>query len=509
VASTRDDWDSRALLQLALLAGLSAVNRVDSLILLLPLLVYAAARHGPRRALPIVMAGLAPLFAWELFSIIYYGFPVPNTAYAKLPDAVPLGVRLAKGVGYLASSARFDPVAALVLACGMSAPLVFRARRCLPLAAGAGAYLLYALYVGGDFMAGRFFTAPMVLALAAAMRSVPAETRGWPLVPAAAAVALTLSFGIRSPLLTTARYGAAWDRAANIDARGVADERAVYYPFTGLLRAQQAGQPPQHPWFDEGRALPPGGVRASFWIGFTGFGAPRDAYIIDELGLADPLMARLPPSAPLTGRTGHLGRVVPPGYLETRRTGKNQLQNPALARYLDRLRLVAEGDLFTAERWRAIWELKPGRLDALRAHSLDVYVDAGALATPRRDGTRWDARGAVVLAAGATLHVRLDGEIQTPALLLSAGGTTATRSSSGEARLGWPRSSPTRSEASGCGRGACPYPVTPAPSTASRFALSRVTVATRSDTWAKSSPEPRPSSREGAGRSARLLNAGA
>ena len=42
----------------------------------------------PRAWLPIVL-GLLPLVAWEIFSIIYYGFPFPNTACSKIKTGIP------------------------------------------------------------------------------------------------------------------------------------------------------------------------------------------------------------------------------------------------------------------------------------------------------------------------------------------------------------------------------------------------------------------------------------
>ena len=41
-----------------------------------------------RAFLPSVL-GFIPLIAWELFSLIYYGFLLPNTAYAKLNTGLP------------------------------------------------------------------------------------------------------------------------------------------------------------------------------------------------------------------------------------------------------------------------------------------------------------------------------------------------------------------------------------------------------------------------------------
>jgi len=36
-----------------------------------------------------LVVGFAPLLLWELFAVVYYGFPFPNTAYAKLAAGIP------------------------------------------------------------------------------------------------------------------------------------------------------------------------------------------------------------------------------------------------------------------------------------------------------------------------------------------------------------------------------------------------------------------------------------
>ena len=39
--------------------------------------------------------GFLPLLCWEMFALLYYGFPFPNTAYAKLSHGLPRGELLA------------------------------------------------------------------------------------------------------------------------------------------------------------------------------------------------------------------------------------------------------------------------------------------------------------------------------------------------------------------------------------------------------------------------------
>ena len=75
---------SRRLLVLSLSTALLMINRFDTGLLVLPALGVAIWRAGWRAAVVPVAIGMLPLAAWEVFSVVYYGFPFPNTAYSKL-----------------------------------------------------------------------------------------------------------------------------------------------------------------------------------------------------------------------------------------------------------------------------------------------------------------------------------------------------------------------------------------------------------------------------------------
>jgi len=348
----------RSLLVLGLLAGLGALNRLDTVLVSAPILVHAWwERRGLRGAVALA-AGFLPLLAWELFSIVYYGFPFPNTYYAKLPADLPRGVVLGHGGDALIGSAILDPLLAVVLLGGAVVALAPRGRRALwPLAAGIALQIGYVVWIGGDFMAGRFFTVAYCLGVTAIVRGVPWPAESAAAALAAAAVLIGLLPGARASLVTGADYGTAWHWTKNIDARGIADERAVYYKITGLFRADRPFARPHHFWFDRGAAMRSGDVTIGAALGFTGYAAPRDTTIIDQLGLCDPLLARLPAENPRHWRPGHIGRTLPKGYVETRRTGRPQIADPDVARLYAELVLVTQGPIWSAERLRSIWDL--------------------------------------------------------------------------------------------------------------------------------------------------------
>jgi len=98
------------------LASLALVNRQDFIWLLGPSVLAYLAANKPARSVRSLAIGLAPLAAWEAFSIVYYGFPVPNTAFAKLRTGVPESELLAQGLRYFQESLMHDPVTLTVIA---------------------------------------------------------------------------------------------------------------------------------------------------------------------------------------------------------------------------------------------------------------------------------------------------------------------------------------------------------------------------------------------------------
>ena len=91
--------DTRARAGLAgTLVGLLGMTRLDLLLLGTP--VGLSALRSWRSTLPAFAAGFAPLVAWEIFSIVYYGVPFPNTAYAKLATGIPQHELSIQGLTY-------------------------------------------------------------------------------------------------------------------------------------------------------------------------------------------------------------------------------------------------------------------------------------------------------------------------------------------------------------------------------------------------------------------------
>lgn len=347
---------------LSLLGGLMTLNRMDTVLLCLPALALAFWQVRSLRAFGALALGFLPFVAWEIFSIVYYGFPFPNTAYAKLDVGIDREAIWFQGLMYFVNSIRFDPITLVATGLGLAAVAVVRTLRAAALAAGVAAYLAYVVYIGGDFMSGRFFALPLLVSLGILAR-VRISTYALPAVVAAAMTAGLLS--PLSPLRSDAGFGNPRKHAQ--DGYGIADERQFYFQSTGLLSAQRNGMPPKHKYIAEGKALRRQGkvVAVHGSAGFRGYYGGPEPHIVDYYALADPLLARLPARYQEDWRIGHYRRVIPKGYVETLRMNEDRFADPSLSSYYDALKLITQGPLFGSDRWRAMVTMNVGGYDHL------------------------------------------------------------------------------------------------------------------------------------------------
>ena len=240
---------TRHLLLLSFLAALLALNRLDALLLVAPALGWALWRQRSARAVAAVALGFLPLALWTAFSLFYYGFPFPNTAYAKLATGIP-SLELARQGGlYLLNSLRWDPLTLAVIVAAVLWAVAARRVAAIAVALGIVLYLLYVVRIGGDFMSGRFLTLPLLAAvgllLAGPGRTIATatvSTRQRAAAITAALILLLAAIGHAPVLLAGRPTGDAARRDGDI-----ADERAYYTPNTGLF----ADRVP-HPWAEQG-----------------------------------------------------------------------------------------------------------------------------------------------------------------------------------------------------------------------------------------------------------------
>ena len=327
------------------LGGLLVVNRLDlTLIALPPLLLWA---RQNRRWRPLALAAL-PIAAWLSFALVYYGTLLPTPALAKLALGVPRSTLLQHGLWYLVQPLQLDWVTLPLLLLGLGVGLRGGTRA---LAVAGVLYLLYVVWIGGDFMSARFHVAPYVLAVALLADRL-GSWRPRRLLAVGLAVGIVSLVSPRSPLLAGPHYGGdadPWSRAYTVR-NAVIDERAYYYPHSGLLSAGQQE--------DLGGSIQARAVEYGVY-GRLPFVKGPLLHRIDPQALADPFLARLPvPRDDLVVfRPGHAGRIVPVEYIRSWEMNANMFADPVLRPLYADVRLATQASLGAPGRAGAIGRL--------------------------------------------------------------------------------------------------------------------------------------------------------
>ena len=372
-------WGQGVFLLLALLA----LNRLDYAALFLPLALLLAAQglaaaglHGLWRE---IWPGAALLLLWFGFALFYFGFPLPNTFYAKLSAGFPLMEMLERGVNYYVVTVQRDPISLIIIFAGLVASVASRNRLLLALAAGQLLYLGYILLAGGDFMQGRFFAVPVFLAAGQLVLAFAERHQGQPdevkLGPQGfiTVVLLLLALGIglgnlrgnqgQFPFLSTSNYT---NRYFTLD---IADERGYYYREFGLLSPQRKAWPqmkrqPDHP---HNRYR----IRR-YSMGREGALGP-EVYMIERMALANPFLAHLPALRTPDWRIGHARRKLPTDFGEFMVGNIQSMPDAATDSLFQDIKLAARGQLFSSERLVALWRLNTGQHADL---DLSKYADS-------------------------------------------------------------------------------------------------------------------------------------
>jgi arabinofuranosyltransferase len=389
--------EDKALLLTAIACGLLLVTRHDLLLFVLPLLAH---RFWPRQqqnlALPL-MALLLPLACWTLFSLIYYGFPFPNTAYAKLGNTVPHALLLQRGITYFTTSILRDFISVAVLPVGVLAglfmPLQNKTLRLLAL--GIALHLFYVLWIGGDFMRGRFFGWDYLLCVIVLLYPLADVTyNGWfnrtNITTAFAATAAAISLMLWEPPVVTPLHWGAEPFKMGDSADGVTQERHFFYWFTAFWKSLPSATPllRNHGWCQDGleqrrQNIP---VAASRTVGMHGFCLGTDKVLVDMLGITDPLLARMPHNpSQKNWRPGHFLRLLPAGYCASIRYGDNRITDQAIAAYYDKIRMLTQSTpLLSPERLAAIWQMNTGayrqEIAAIQTSMTQQYVQGDGAA---------------------------------------------------------------------------------------------------------------------------------
>ena len=278
-----------------------------------------------------LLKGFTPFIVWELFSLFYYGFLFPNTAYAKLNTGVARPDLFKQGLLYLLESLSSDPVCLFIIvtACIM---VFIKFKKFLPVVSGIIIYLIYTIIIGGDFMSGRFLVIPFFCSVI--MISCFKNNLKRSKYLSIFIIIIALSIISKSPhLFTTSKKEINYENLKDlIDKNGISDEHSFYYKTSGLLKTERNVEHPyDFYWIYKAKMIleqlsepTPIVVRGS--IGFLGYYAGPDISIIDLYALPDAFLARLPTIQNPYWRIGHFERILPDGYLNSIENNKNNLK---------------------------------------------------------------------------------------------------------------------------------------------------------------------------------------
>lgn len=355
-------------LAVSLLSSLLLLNRLDHSMLILPLLVTIAARRDLPRNIGQAMLGSLPLVMWFVFSLWYYGFLFPNTKYAKLDTGFPLADYLEQGAHYYFIWLTQDLASVITvitaLALSLRGPNKRQSVR-FALAIGILLNLAYVLYIGGDYMMGRFFAFIFFVASWLLLACIDTNIRRDRLF--AFALALITAFGVCSFVRDIRKD---CDSCIPVVGR-VIDARIIFWRnslFTDIWppKIRTEGQ---YKFGRDGRELAhetPPPVKSLRYVGMVGYYAGPQVAIIDELALGDALLARLPAQTGRPFYVGHYQRDLPKGYLEAVRYDTLDPLDSNLAHYYEKLKLITQGNLWSKERLMTIIRFNLGFYDSYK-----------------------------------------------------------------------------------------------------------------------------------------------
>lgn len=359
--------DERDFRKMVLYAGLGMTNRMDLMWFFLPALADIAYRQRLFRPQHLrVWAGLLPFVAWEVFSVVYYGFPFPNSAYAKLTTDVRGIALFSQGVYYLINSLSWDPltlfVTGVMVVYGVSRAKEDRALGALT--AGVLLYVVYGLRVGGDYMTGRLLAAPFVVSLLTLSRIELTDRLE---IGIATAAVMALGWAApRPPVMTNDQYVSLGSAVQSVD-----DERGYRHNDTSLLKLNKDHSVKNlGGWVADAHKARESGVKVAVYknIGYYGFFAGPGLHVIDPYGLGDALMSRMPFTEGMGfWASGHFYRKVPEGYADAA-VGQGQIRDPEIAAYWKKLELVTRGPLFDGARLAELVRFNLGKNPAPRPH---------------------------------------------------------------------------------------------------------------------------------------------
>ena len=368
----------------ASLAGLSVaaliLTRMDLVVLIVPIVIYAIVRfrRAWRELALAATCAILPLIIWFVWSKATYAAWLPNTFEAKRNLNIPQGELVIQGFRFLWVTFEKDPVSLVAIALGVVLALVSASWVARWWAIGILLYIGYVVWIGGDFMAGRFLAVPVFasvfLLTVIRLRELRASNDSQ---SEFAKIAVALGAGVAlaggaalagsTPTALANPQAPRWEVDQNLNA-GVSDERGSYVSIgrdlktfvdklslaflgeefapigdgTGLNRQLRDLDRGAKAWPTASGHIGTPTEVGTFcgFLGTIGIVTGPTTHLIDTCALTDRYLASMPytPAEPFAWKPGHFGRQVPEGYVDAVRENNPALmKDPAQQFYLRQL----------------------------------------------------------------------------------------------------------------------------------------------------------------------------
>ncbi len=375
------------LIKLSFVASLIMLNRLDLSLILFPYFLYLlVVLYKEKRLLNgmgYIFTGFLPLVVFEVFSVIYYGFPFPNTAYAKLGVSIPFKDLLLQGVYYFQNSIIFDPLTLFVIFVSVVFAFFKKQIEKKLLALGVLLYLFYIIKIGGDFMSGRFFAVLFLMAILLLTNENHTKNK---LVVFSFFVFALGSFQLFHTFLINTKH-------AKEFTHGIADERLYYYENSGLIPCLKRGFKPNHKRVTAAVQVKKYGLKVAGKgaVGMFGYYCSKDIFVVDKYGLCDPLLARIP-KMEYHWRIGHFIHLAPAGYKESLEKDKNLIFDKNLKLFYDKLTEIVRKPLFSKGRLKTILNFNLGKYNYLvdKYKNSKVVLPFGYVSKIAFNYNKWD-----------------------------------------------------------------------------------------------------------------------
>ncbi len=366
------------------------LTRLDQIILLLPVLVwdYYVNRFSlvRKNILPIFI-----VFLWFAFATFYYGFPIPNTAYAKLPDGLNLSQRIYQGISYVYDFVYYDILSFSIVILGTIIGTFFlNSNYTRAISIGNVFFFFYVVWIGGDFMTSRYFIPIVINSLVMLLFYISSIKIKEQLCITGIIILFSIDFFNTNSILK---------KEYSIKPNGIANEMAFHFAGNSLLTNSTRTkygfkfQKSHNQVFAHKNFIPISNP------GLFAFNDGLNNHYIDILALSDPFLAQFPPSDPIHWRVGHIGRNVPVGYIDSLMTGQPKMHNKYFNDVFSIIISLTRESLFNFNRLKNIFRFHTTNLTDLINKGLKErnYLPLTILSTTIPEGSPWSDARAIVM----------------------------------------------------------------------------------------------------------------